>query len=275
MILVFILLSQIFAAKSEVKSLQITGELGKIEGTNIVVNLKEITSFHHNIPIIHPKYATTKAERDWISLSNMESKWLTGKRYVYIKGVRVEITLAQEIEILKYHAKLKRGESGPALTDDERQYLNLKLAEIQDAVDKKVLTDMYKDKFRAEMISTTRDASEAVEKAASKSGGNIFIVILDGLPYFLGNLPSGNIAEYGLTEKTLRLKSDLGLACNLPTTPPANSNLKLKLDSYYSTLTHLSYRGSDTMFIADTVESTAFCDVLPPQETIFKGGFEA
>ncbi len=275
MILLLIILSQAFAAKPAVKTLQITGELGKIEGTNTVVNLREITSFHHDIPLINASLAKTKAEKEWINLSNLESKWLTGKRYVYIKGIKTEVTLAQEIEILRYQAKLKRGEAGPGLLDDEREYLNLKLADIQAAVDKKIQSDVYNDKFRAEMISTTHEASEAVAKAASKTNGNIYIIILDGLPYFLGALPSGNIAEYKISDKTLALKSDLGLACNLATTPPPNTNVKLKLDSYYATANYIAYRGADSMFIVDTVENTAFCDVLPNQDSIFKGDFEA
>lgn len=275
MILLFILLSQVYAAKPATKTLQITGELGKIEGTSTVVKLSEISSFYHDIPLINPALAKTDAEREWISLANLESKWLTGKRYAFIKGIKTEVTLAQEIEILRYQAKLKRGETGPGLLDDERDYLNLRLADIQAAVDKKIQSDVYKDKFRAEMISTTHEASEAVAKAVSKTNGNIFIVILDGLPYFLGTLPSGDIAEYNASNRVMNLKSDLGLACNLPTTPPSNTNVKLKLDSYYATANYMAYLGSDAMFIVDTVENTAFCNVLPNQDPIFQGGFEA
>jgi hypothetical protein len=275
---VFILfLSFVLAANPvpQAKKLEINGSLAKIADTNVIVDLKSISSVVHEIPLIDPGLARTQAESEWISLSNLEAKWITGKRYVYVQGQKVEITLAQEVEILRHQARAKAGLPYTPMAQDEKDYLVLQLQNIQDAVDKKLLSDRYKDRFKAELVSTTHEASRAVAKATSTNNGNIFILVLDGIPYFLGNLPSGNIMEY--VNKQVNLKSDLGLACNLPTTPPSHPNVKLKLDTYYATLSHFSYGISNQMFIGDTIENTAFCNVSggDGNDRIFAGGFEA
>lgn len=273
---IFILsISLIFAAGKvqPVKTLEITGNLVKIAGTNIVTSLNEVTSVQHEIPLINPNLAKTQEEKEWVSLTNLEAKWLTGKRYVFLKGEKVEVTLAQEVEILRSHARRKAGLPEMPMTEDERTYLDLQLKAIQAAVDKKIQSDRYSNRFRAEMIKTTVEAENAVAKATTKASGNIFILVLDGIPYFLGNLKENVVAEYSNME--FRVKSDLGLSCNLPTTPPSNNKLKLKLDNYYGTVNHISYNLSNSMFITDTVENTAFCNVTGTGDRIFASGFEA
>jgi hypothetical protein len=264
----FLLLISLLFAAPEVKRLESIGDKFKISGTNVLISADEIGTIYHEIPLIDIRLAQTDEERNWVKLANQESTYITGRRYINIKGQEINIDFAQELEILFRRAS-KRG-----LTEDERTLINIKIQNLKNTIAGTIKAEIYRDRFRANIEKSDYETSTAVS-AAMKSGGLLFILVLDGSIIFLDHLSPDAVMVY--THPQFTMKSAIPQACALPTTPPSGNTARIKLDNYYGIVETFNYTtGSSPLILVNTVAGNSNCDpTTNGGDEIFKSGFEA
>lgn len=247
-------------------------------GVSREVKITRITDIHHEFDLIEAEPGDSQETKELIALYNLESKWITGKRYIYVQGKKLEITIAQELQLLRARASLANNEISPDLTEEERQFLDLKIKEIQKAISQKANYEQEKTKLKnSEPFKPVGNIEKAIEKAA-QNGGEAYFLLLDGLPYLTSNLEGNTLAKIHLNSKTLEVRAADIEDCNMPTSAPNTTERKLKLNAnntiYHDEIILAEFNRANTIFITDTRNGGAFCNPSTVYR-IFKDGFEA
>lgn len=246
------------------------------------VPLSKIGRIYHEVELIPVEDSYSPAVKESLRLRNLEASWINGKHFVYIEGKRIEVSLAQTIEIVR-----KQQNPQYQLGADERANIQNRINEISAAVDKmgEAERKQIEGLVPKKQLSST-DVHSVVQNAVAK-GGRITTLLLDGLPYFLTPLPSNPdlVMEVVLSNEDGNVQANLASSeigeCNLPTVRPRVPNtgiLKLQGSdgpAYYATWESVAvnFLGNTDLVVIDTPQGNSYCS-LGSSSRIFKNGFE-